>query len=318
VRIRTPLPSSCAEHSRHEVAEVGSVLSVILLLLAAPLHAAPATATAPATAGSFQVLERSQPPTVGTEGRLDVVLPIEDLVPVVAGSKSDVVVRVAERRQWGTGWRYDLRWIAAVPGRHDLTKYLRREGEPDAPVALAPLTVEANSVLPQSHDGSLGNVGNSPVGGIRWYWPVAVALLLAWAVLLEPLIRKRLRRKAAPPPAPPPRPPTLGERLRPLVVAATAGQLDVEGQGRLERLLLQVWRHRLGLGGLPVAQAVVQMMADPQAGQILRAVQDWLHRPPTDRRIDETEVTRLLAPYAQMPDVNEAWEPPGGFVEATA
>lgn len=275
-------------------------LLAALRLVTGPLYAQIAATTA--TAPAVQVIERSAPPTVGTEGRLDVVLPVDDLAPVVASSKANIVVRVAERRQWGTGWRYDLRWVAAVPGKHDLVKYLRREEQPDAPLSLDPLLVEATSILPQAHDGSLANVGDSRVGGARWYWPVAAALALVWVLLLVPLIRSRFRRKTAPVPQPSARPLTLAERLRPLVAAAAAGRLNVDGRGRLERLLLQFWRQRLGLGEVPVAAALVQMKSHPQAGQILNAMEDWLHRPPDQHRLSEAELARLLEPYASVSD----------------
>lgn len=209
--------------------------------------------------------------------------------------------------------------MAALPGPHDLVKHLRRDGQPGAPIAVAPIAVRATGILPDRHDGSLGNVNDSPVGGLRWYWEAATALGVVWVGLLILMVRNRLRRRpmaaAVVPPA------TLAERLRPLVAAAAKGELDADGQGRLERLLLRVWRRRLGLDGVPVPLAVARMKAHAEAGQLLRAMEDWLHRPPGSRQVDEAELARLLAPYAEIPDdipVHGSAGPVGVGAEGTA
>jgi hypothetical protein len=272
---------------------------IVWVVAGTPLRAQ----TAPATQAVAQVMEQSSVPTVGTEGRVEVVLPWEDVVPREADSKSELVVRVAGKRVWGTGWRYDLRWVAAVPGKHDLIRALRRESAEESWLAAQPVVVEAASVLPESHDGALIGVGNEKVGGVRWYWTLAAVVGLGWVALLVPGALRRWRERKLEPVAVIEHRPTLADRLRPLLAAAANGELDADGQGKLERLLLQVWRQRLGLENVRPAEGILRMKQDPQAGELLRALEGWLHLPPGRARGSEGEINRLLSPYAQMPDL---------------
>lgn len=256
--------------------------------------------TQPTTLPAVNVIEQSAPPVVGTEGRIDVVLPYEDLTPAPASNRADLVLRVVERRQWGTGWRYDIRYVAAVPGTFDVVRALRREGEETAP-SLPAIAVQATGVLPPQHDGTLGDVTVGRIRAWRWYWPLAAAVLVLWGLLLVPLIfwrRHRARQTAS---AEVTRVPTVAERLRPLVLAAAGGTLDADGQGRLERLLVHVWRQRLALGDLSPSAALTRMRTHPEAGPLLRAVEDWLHRPPGRHEADPHQIARLLEPYASLP-----------------
>jgi hypothetical protein len=83
-----------------------------------------------------------------------------------------------------------------------------------------------------------------------------------------------------------------------LVEAAAAGELGPEGQAQLERLLTGYWRERLALPELRMAEAVMRLKAHAEAGELLRALERWLHRP---GGISATEVSVLLEPYRQRP-----------------
>jgi hypothetical protein len=95
---------------------------------------------------------------------------------------------------------------------------------------------------------------------------------------------------------------TLTERLRPLVTQASAGQLTATEKAQLERLLLIHWRERLGLESIDLADAVPRLREHREAGALLRALEDWLHRPPGGAKVD---VEAVLAPYANAP-IDEA------------
>ena len=98
----------------------------------------------------------------------------------------------------------------------------------------------------------------------------------------------------------PVRAPTFAERLRPLVERAADGKLGVEGQAQLERLLMGYWRERLQLPEQRMADALRSLKAHPEAGELLRAIEGWLHRP---GGIPQQEVARLLHPYRAAEDV---------------
>jgi hypothetical protein len=97
---------------------------------------------------------------------------------------------------------------------------------------------------------------------------------------------------------PPLPPPTLAERLRPLVEQAAAGTLSGDGQAQLERMLLNHWRQKLALEELDMPDALARLKAHAEAGELLRSLESWLHRPPGGDPID---VASVLAPYRQIP-----------------
>jgi hypothetical protein len=92
-------------------------------------------------------------------------------------------------------------------------------------------------------------------------------------------------------------PQTVAERIRPLVEQASGGQLSAAEKAQLERLLLNHWRERLGLESVDFPEAVRTLRAHPEAGALLRALEDWLHRPPGSVKVD---IEAFLAPYKTL------------------
>lgn len=261
-----------------------------LISLAGLTGEPPARSTKPATAATV-----TNVPTVGMEGRLDAALPGTPLEAKPVDEKSLVIVRVAESFPHGTLTRYDLRYIGLVPGKYDLRDYLQRQDS--SPLGeLPPLPVEIAGLLPAAHTGELIEQPRGLLGLFGGYRNALIALAAFWALAVIPLWLSGRRKKtvvSAPVEA---RLPTLAERLRPLVEQAAAGQLPAEGKAQLERLLLSHWRERLRLGELNPAEAIAQLRQHPEAGALLSALENWLHRPPGVASVD---VTALLAPYRQ-------------------
>jgi hypothetical protein len=225
------------------------------------------------------------------EGRVEVVLPgtLLEARPVEARTK--IVLRIAEHRPRGDAMWYDLRYIGLVPGQFDLRGYLMRpDGSPTN--NLPPIPVTIAPLLPANHDGSLVQQTASPLGRLGGYRAAMTAIAIIWVLLLVPLVWRR-RRKVVAAAAPPPEP-TLADRLRPLVEQAAAGTLSRDGQAQLERMLLTHWRQKLALESLAMSDALVRLKAHPEAGDLLRALEAWLHRPPGAASID---VSAVLAPY---------------------
>lgn len=92
-------------------------------------------------------------------------------------------------------------------------------------------------------------------------------------------------------------PPGYAERMRPLVEAAAAGNLTVDGQAELERLMTGYWREKLALPDSRMAEALAALKRHPEAGALLRAMERWLHRPGGATR---EEIRSLLEPYQKM------------------
>ncbi len=222
-----------------------------------------------------------------------VVLPGTELEPAPSTLKSPLVVRVLKTWPHGEHRRYDLEWVALEAGRHDLTDYLvRKDGSPLAGVP--ELVVEATSALPKGvHEPT--EIAPEAPERLDGYRTMQVVAGIAWGVGLLAILfaGRKLRRRTAAPPAPP----TLADRLRPLVEAVASGAADTGAKAELERLLVAFWRERLGLQHADAADAIVAIKAHAEAGELLRSVEAWLHRPVPPPALD---VQRLLEPYRHV------------------
>jgi hypothetical protein len=239
--------------------------------------------------------DQLETPTVGLEGRVEVVLPGTRLEARPVEHKAKIILRVAETRPRADSLFYDLRYVGLVPGNYDLRNHLiRADGSttndlPPIPVSIAPL-------LPANHNGQLIEEPVSALGRLAGYKTLMMAAAVVWVALLVPLVWRRRTRVLSE--SPPPSEPTLAERLRPLVEQAAHGTLSRDGQAQLERMLLNHWRQRLGLEGLSMAEALVRLREHSEAGELLRALESWLHRPPGTATVD---VNAMLAPYRNPP-----------------
>jgi len=248
-------------------------------------------------------------PAVGVEGKIEIALPGPLLQAKPVTDKAPLLLRIAStqpapRRE--DVW-YDLRYMGLVPGAHDLKNYLvRADGSSTAD--LPTIQVAVLGLLPEEHTGEL--IRNA---GARWpffggYRVVMVAVAVMWVGLLVPLIfwRRQKRAKAA---APPPPQKTFADRLRPLIDRAANGTLTIEEKGKLERMLLWYWQQRLALTADSPAEAIAALRRHEQAGELLRALEQWLHRRPGSATTTTTDINTLLTPYRDAPDPGEVREP---------
>jgi hypothetical protein len=229
------------------------------------------------------------------EGRLEVLLP-PDLRAVVATNRSALLLRIASTRPHGSQIHYDLRYIGRVPGTHDLREYLVDAGGVRA-TNLAPLNVVVTGILPKAHNGWLEEDALPQPSIFGGYRGIIGTVIVVWALLLFPLLFLRRGKPVDAGPAPT-REPTLADRLKPLVEQAAAGTLSADGKASLERMLIQHWQRRLKLADLDGERLIHRLREDAEAGRLLRALEDWLHRPPGRVSVD---VDELLAPYRRLP-----------------
>lgn len=248
-------------------------------------------------------LRAAEPPPiqVGLEGQIEVEISGVEFEPLPADERADMLLRLAsvEEAEGGGGFVYDLRYIGSVPGRFDLAQLLqRKDGEPGQP---EPIWVEITGLLPPEHDMLLEEQGRSPLSLFGGYRAVMIAVACLWLLAFIPfwLTRKKRAAPAGEIAAPPP---TLADRLRPIVQRAARGDLDAGGKAQLERMLLGFWRERLDLGSKPSSEALAAMRAHPEAGAIVRSLEEWLHRPPGSAQVD---IDALLQPYAAEPAPGE-------------
>ena len=233
--------------------------------------------------------------SIGISKRIEqLVLPGPELEAVPLDSKSPIVLRVAATWPHGTDFfRYDLEYYGLEAGRYDLAQYLKhKDGTPVAGLPEIPVVIEA--LLPA------GQVQPNPLEpgalpGLGGYQTTMIVLGVVWVLgLAAILFLGRRRKQAAREQA---RPRTLAEELRPLVESALAGRLTRSERARLELRLVEYWRRKLSLEERAAQDLLVELRAHPEAGALLRSLEDWLHRPDPPEQVD---LARLLAPYEHV------------------
>lgn len=259
-----------------------------MLVTVASQHVALAQQAPPAAKADAQ--SRS---SVGRPVRIEQqVLPGTELeAKPLSDRDAKLVLRIISTYPHGTAFRYDLEYYGLEPGTFDLRDYLKRK-DGSSTSDLPPMHVTVVSVLPpgQILPGALQSVSPPWIGG---YVIVLILGAIAWLLGLIALIFVGRKRKHAAAIAAEHKL-TLAERLQPLVESAVAGRLTLDQQAALERLLLGYWSERLGLAEVDPAEAMQRLRNHPQAGQLLRQVEAWLHQPGGARDVD---VAKMLAPY---------------------
>ncbi len=251
-----------------------------------------------ATTALTALADISPPRTVGmTDGVKGVFLPGSALrVKADTSGRAPIALRITEKYQHGNkGYWYDFAYTAFAPGKYRLSDWLERE-DGSATGLLPPVEVTVPSALPAGPPTRLPDfVAELPeLGGYRTLLTVFGAL---WVVgLVGILFWRRPKPVATPAEAEKDVPPV--EKLRRLVTQASSGSITPDERAQLDRLVLGFWRERLGLGSLSVVDAIAAIRRHDEAGELLRRVEEWLHRPASaaDAR-PESEVARLMEPY---------------------
>jgi len=220
-------------------------------------------------------------------------LPIEE--------NSAIALRIAEVVRDGDSFLYELRFVGTTPGTYDLRSFLRRvDGQPLE--KLPPLIVSVHTLLPEDHNGELEEVARCSAPSAWPYRALLAVTGVVWLVPLGRMIFRRLGRRKTPPKTAAMAKCSLADQLRPLVEAACSGGLSSAGQARLELLLLAHWRERLNLTGREPQEALARMREDPEAGDLLHHLENWLHELPGKHAVD---VAAVLAPYRAAAPISE-------------
>jgi len=234
--------------------------------------------------------------TVGMEKQLTVTMEGEVVVAKPVDRHAALMVRVAGQRPHGSETVYDFRYIGLVPGRYDLRDFLARE-QGSALDDVDPLWVEVEGLLPPDHNGWLVEEPDEPaLLSVRYQWVMWAGGLL-WLAITVGLLRRRRTKVLS---APTTKEATWVDRLRPLVEKAAAGTMTTDEQAGLERQLIAFWQERCDLSEVPTKEAIGRLKEEPEAGQLLRALEAWLHFPPGRGSIDVEEVLRPYSDSAFM------------------
>lgn len=202
-------------------------------------------------------------------------------------------VRLLDVKPAQDGFRYDFEVQGFEPGPYDLAAFLVA-ADPAQPPKFPKIPLEIRSGLPAGillpHE-----LRPAMVPSLGGYRATMLVLGVVWAggfmLLLYWLRHKPFETLLHETP-----PSTAADRLRPLVLAASSGQMDSGGRAQLERLIIGYWRERLPeIGALPPAQAMILLRSHSEAAPLLLALEEWLHA--RRSRATAKDIETLLAPY---------------------
>lgn len=246
-----------------------------------------------------------EPSPVGVAVRLEqVVLPGSELEAIPQEDpRVPLILRIVDVYPHGSDMRYDLEFYGFEPGTYDLRNFLRRKDGSDNS-GLSPISVEIVSQLPQGqilpHELELGRAPR--VGGYRM-WLIAGVVL--WVVGLAAILLLGRQRKTSEV-LESERSVSVADRLRPLLDRALQGELTLEEQAELERLLVDYWRHRLQLDDAEPVEALTIIRQHAEAGELLRTVEHWLHSP---HGAGDVDIAAVLSPYQGLPEDRQSLAP---------
>lgn len=202
-----------------------------------------------------------------------------------------LMVRVLEVKPAKDGFRYDFEVQGLEPGRHNLADFLEVPEGTELPAIPLEITSGLPPGLVDPHDE-----GTAELPSLGGYRTKMMILAGAWFAGFVAILAWRKKKPSGEfsdsPPAP-----TLVERLRPLVAAASKGELSSDDRARLERLLIGHWRElRPDIAALPPAEALTRLRTDQEASPLILSLERWLHAP-ADSAPHPREIEQLLAPY---------------------
>lgn len=217
---------------------------------------------------------RSQRPTIGVEGRIEIAIRGPRLFAAPFTPGDALSVRIADATPTSKGFRYDLRYMAFGPGKYDLREYLSLAGNV-RPENLPEVAIVVDSILPKDHPGELFSTAASAID-LHSHYNLLMGLLWSlWGLLLIPILFFGRPHRTAP--VAPPYNPTTAERLRLLLERAADGTLSPEQQADLERLLMAFWSKRLNLSSERLVELIPHLRQHPDAGRQIGLVEKWLH-----------------------------------------
>ena len=266
-----------------------AVIAVLAVVLFTKTNASPATRNLGIEGVSTMVLPRADYQARPMDDRSELLLNIQSVKPVDAG-----------------GFRYEIQYMGLEPGEYSLAEFLIL---PDGsrPEEIKDFRLHVRSELPEDHNGQLEQMSAAPFPFIGGYRIFLGFLGLLWVAGIVMFIRSYRKKKVVIDETVVVPEPGFAERIRPLVESAAAGTITLEDQTLLQRLLMGFWREKLDLTEPRVAEAVLLLKQHPVAGELLRAMERWLHRPGVS---SAAEINPLLEPYRNAPEKTVTVEGP--------
>lgn len=235
---------------------------------------------------------------VGMVGKVNqIVIPGGELEVVpTTDTMARIIVRIAETYRHGDAFRYDLEYTGFEPGKYDLVKSLKRKAPEESMDNVPPIEIEITSTL---EPGKIEPTRPESPSIRSWmtYWAKLNIIVGLWIAGLIVLWQRRRDEAAAANQAVIP-PQTVAQRLKPLVQAACDGTIEPHKRAELESLLIAYWTDRLQLDeNVPTGRILSTLKENGESAPLLSKLEEWLHMPPGQGRISESEISELLTPY---------------------
>jgi hypothetical protein len=249
-------------------------------------------------------------PTVGTEAFETLILDQPSYKVAEVTPNTPLLVRITGVEATGDGaFQYSLSFRGLETGVFNLTDFLANPVGERLREPVATVTIE--SAIP-AHSVYAAVWPSPPFQGRAFpyrltLWMGTFVWAACGALLFWP---KKQMQPTAPPASPEPaktedRQPiifnrqTLADLLRPLVEKAANKSITAEEKAELEGILFQYWGKDLELDHLNSVEQLRRILEHPEAGALLRTVEQWLYQP--DSHITEEEINEALESYLGIP-----------------
>ena len=244
-------------------------------------------------------------PSVGAEALYSLTLKRGDIMAAPPTDNAPLIARInSVQPVEDQSFLYVISYFGVEKGTYNLTDYLvtpdgRRLREPILPVQVI-------SHVPESAEYAIQNPPLSPHRSPLPYTALLSLSAFAWGLAgLWMFLPKRKKRVPPPPVSPAVSRPIIGEArtledlLRPLVEKAASKTISTEEKSRMEQILFQYWGALLQLDHLNSVEQLRRILEHPEAGALLRTVEQWLYQP--DSKIPPEEINAILKPYMDLP-----------------
>jgi hypothetical protein len=249
-------------------------------------------------AGFVRAADEPAKRNLGIEGTSTVVLPRGDYQVRPVDDRSELLLDIESITPLAAGgYRYKIHFMGMEPGDYSLVGFLML-ADGGRPGELKDFRLKVRSELPEDHDGKLAEMTPAPFPFIGGYRVFLGCLAVLWVTGIILFIRSYRKKKTVEIPVIVAPEPGFAERIRPLVESAAAGTITLEDQTILERLLMGFWREKLCLTENGMAGNILELKRHPVAGELLRAMERWLHR---QGGSSAGEINALLDAYRAPP-----------------
>lgn len=189
------------------------------------------------------------------------VLPVDTERPLL--------VRIIAEMESSTGWHYELGVVGQFPGEFPLADYLVTDEERHT----VSQRVAVSGVLTDDHNGWLDPMAGATLPSSYHYARWWVAAWCVWGLGLFLLRRpQKLDQEESSMTAAP----SVEEQLKRIL---NAGDLSPPVLQRIEVLILQLWRERLGLLEDDPGPVLAALKAHPQSGPVIHDLERCLYAP---------------------------------------